>query len=227
MLIIAIPKSASTSLLVTLGKLHHLEAVQDFSFRFNKIPELSNRIHQVHSDIRELSQNEIEEFCREDQIYKQHIFPSSNNLKLLKNIRKVILLRSPEEILLAYRRGQKQNHNSLPAGYKNNISKTELISKAKNDGFYEDLQYFSDTWKINAKSENTLFIEYKDYIQSPQRTINEIEKFFDLPLTNRKIVPAKARYAIPESIMHLKKIKLKLKSYLISGIKKIKNAKLF
>ena len=227
MLIIAIPKSASTSLMVTLGKLHNLEATQDFSFRFNRSPELSNKIHQVHSDIRELTKNEIEKFSRRDRFYKQHVFPSPKNLSLLDDIKKVILLRDPEEILFSYRRGQQQNHNSLPDGYAENISKKELLHKAKKDGFYKDITYFRETWMEKAKADTTLFIEYKDYIQNPQKTINEIEHFFELPITNKKIVPTRARYALPQRIMFYRKIKLRLKSLIATSFKRIKNSKLF
>ncbi|WP_081212335.1 sulfotransferase domain-containing protein [Salegentibacter sediminis] len=195
MLIIAIPKSASTSLMVTIGELHKLEAVQDFSFRENSPPKSSNKIHLVHSDIRELSQNEIDKFSRKDTFYKQHIFPSANNLKLLKNLPKVVLLRNPKEIIMAYQRGAKRNYNSLPPGYDTKLKKEDLIIKAKRDGFYNDLVYFYDNWNHQTNNRNTLIIYYNDFLKNPKKVINEIEKFYNLPITKKNFKPAKARYS--------------------------------
>ncbi len=80
MLIIAIPKSASTSLMVTLGELHKISSTQDFSIKSNELPKGSNIIHTVHSDIREITQENVNKFNQRNMFYKQHIFPSDNNL---------------------------------------------------------------------------------------------------------------------------------------------------
>ena len=215
MLIVAIPKSASSSLLNTLGELHpDLEVLQDFSFRENKIPDQSHKIHSVHSDIREITDFEVSKFKSRDFIYKQHIFPSENNLKALQNIPKVILLRPPEEILKAYKRGALKNHNSLPSGYNARMNSKQIFEKAKKDGFLEDLNFFYNTWISRSETDKTLIVHYSKYLKEPKETINQIEKFFDLPLTKTKVIPARARYSKLSFKDYIKTKKKRLKTLL-------------
>ena len=88
MLVIAIPKSASSSLLKTLSETHNLKGIQDFSFRTNQIPKGCNLLYTVHSDIRELNSEIVTNLCQDNIFYKQHIYPSANNLRLLKDKKK-------------------------------------------------------------------------------------------------------------------------------------------
>ncbi|SDR69328.1 sulfotransferase domain-containing protein [Christiangramia echinicola] len=233
MLLIAIPKSASSSLLATLDKLHpEIGTVQDFSFRHNKIPERSKQIHRVHSDIRELSSKELEKFQDPEVIYKQHIFPSENNIQLLQDTKKVILLRKPEEILHAYKRGARKNHNSLPPGYSDKMKGKDLLRKSKEDGFLADLHFFYNHWYKTQKDPNTLIIQYLEYLDHPKKIINKIEGFLGLSLTEINVIPVKARYSKLSAADHLKTIRKKgiliLKSAvshlgLKSGIKNLKD----
>ncbi|WP_067148355.1 sulfotransferase domain-containing protein [Pseudotamlana agarivorans] len=217
MLIVAIPKSASSSLLTTLGKLHNLVAFQDFSFRNQSTPIMSNVVHTVHSDIRELTRTDVDRFCRDDVFYKQHIFPSENNLNLLKDRKKVILLRDSSEILLAYKRGAKEAHNGLPEGYSVKLSNKVFLEKAKRDGFNDDLEFFKNKWLESMDPRNTLVIYYKDYINNTNKVINEIEHFFNLTISNEKIIPVKARYS---RVSSLRKRYNKLKKFIKSKLRK-------
>lgn len=196
MLIIAIPKSASTSLMITLGKIHGVKSMQDFTLKENKIPEKSKVIHTVHSDIREILQENVNQFNQEEIFYKQHIFPSDNNLKRLETIKKVVLIRDPKDILYAYLRGAKKKHNGLPKGYLyNELTRKKILKRAKNDGFFDDICFFRNQWKEKANLAYTLFIDYVDYVQNTKEVINKIEVFFNLPITSKEITPVKARYS--------------------------------
>lgn len=223
MLIVAIPKSASTSLMLTIGKYQNIKAIQDFSVRDNPPPKTCNKLHQLHSDIRELTESNVEQLSKPQKINKQHIFPSPNNLQLLSNVKKVVLLRSPKEIVLAYRRGAIKNvHNLLP-GYDIKMSEKEWLKKSKSDGLYDDLSFFFNEWKTKANAENTLFVNYTDYLKTPNKVINLIETFYHLPLTNQKITTIKARYSRHNNFTKLfDKIKNKTKSKLYSAIAKLK-----
>ncbi|AKP53031.1 sulfotransferase domain-containing protein [Cyclobacterium amurskyense] len=192
MLIIAIPKSASTSLMLTISKLHQLKSKQDFSFSKNRIPENCNIIHQFHSDIRELSNAEF--LNNEHLVYKQHIYPSSNNLKLTTNIKKVVLLRDPTEIILAYRRGAIKSIHNLLKGYSIEMDDDEWVTQSKQDGLFFDLNYFYNEWKEKANPDNTLLIYYNEYVENPKQVINRIEKFYDLKTTKRNFSTVKARF---------------------------------
>ena len=92
MIIVAIPKSASTSLMLTLGKYHGLEAKQDFSLSENDNPEHCQVLFNLHSDVRELSEEDVARMSDPEKIFKQHIFPSPNNLRLLERVKKVVML---------------------------------------------------------------------------------------------------------------------------------------
>lgn len=195
MIIIAIPKSASTSLMLTLGKYHNMKAKQDFSFSNNNVANGSEILHELHSDIRELTHENLKQLSSDKStIYKQHIYPSPNNLFLFSNIQKVILLRSPVEIILAYRRGAiKSLHNLLP-GYDIKMTENEWLEHSKANGLFADLSFFYNEWKAKAQPENTLFVDYQDYVSTPDRVLNEIEKFYELPITKQKVNTIKARY---------------------------------
>ncbi|MFW6008818.1 MAG: hypothetical protein ACOCP8_06095, partial [archaeon] len=95
MILIAIPKSASTTLIKTLNNLHpEINCKQIMMTKNKKIQEI-NYLDKFHSDMRELTSKDIKLFTNKKTIYKQHIFPSKNNLKLLNNHKKIILLRHP------------------------------------------------------------------------------------------------------------------------------------
>ena len=193
MLIIAIPKSASTSLMLTFSRLHKLKARQDFSVSKKKIPQNCNIIHQFHSDIREFE--DLEKYDSPNLIFKQHLYPSNNNLNLAQNIKKVVLLRDPIEIILAYRRGSLQGIHNLLEGYSIEMSESEWIALSKLNGLFSDLDFFYKEWYSKANPENTLFIQYYDYINNPKKTINRIEEFFDLQITDKRIKSVRARYS--------------------------------
>lgn len=212
MLIVAIPKSASSSLLKTLGSLHNIEGIQDFSFSSNNIPKNCNIVYSIHSDIRELKKSEVDRFCDSNTFFKQHIFPSKNNLDLLHNKKKVILLRDPDDIIKSYLRGAKYNFNSLPNDFNLKMSNKQFVKKAKKVGLYADVRFFYDQWYSKADRETTLIIDYKEYIRNTKVVINKIENFFDLEITNSPIKPIKARYA---KISLLTKFKAKLKVVIV------------
>lgn len=193
MLIIAIPKSASTSIMKTLGKIHRIKAIQDFSFADNPIPDNVNILNKYHSDIREITSKEVSKFSSSKILYKQHIFPTSNNLKLLQSIKKVILLRDTIEIILAYRRGAYKKVHTLEE-FSLKSDQNKWIERAKEIGLYSDLEYFNRKWKENS-DHNTLFIEYSDLIETPHTVLNKVEEFFNLPVTRNSFTLSKARYS--------------------------------
>ncbi|WP_452220993.1 sulfotransferase domain-containing protein [Lacinutrix salivirga] len=223
MLIIAIPKSASSSLLKTVSEAHNIEGVQDFSFRNNAIPNGCNMLHTVHSDIRELTPEIVTNLCKDSRLYKQHIFPSAINLKLLEDKKKVVLLREPIEILEAYLRGAKFKFNGLPPSYSVDLTTDQLLEKAKQDGFYDDLVFFYNQWKQKSGVENTLFVEYNAYIANPKKTLNAIEAFFELPVTKTPVKALKARYAKESSFKKFKVI-IKTNAIKVLNALGIKNA---
>jgi hypothetical protein len=212
MLIIAIPKSASTSVMSTLGKLHNLEYKQDTttSKNFNK-PKGTSYLHKLHGDLREINHELVKKWTSSKTIHKQHVFPSKNNLFLLKEYKKIVLLRDPIDIILAYQRGVEKGIQPLPEGFKYRISQTEWIRRAKITGLYNDLELFYSSWIANVDS-NTLIIQYNDVINKTNFTFRKIEYFFDLIETEKEIKLDRKRYSSEKTSMKLR-VRLSLKKY--------------
>ena len=211
MLIVAIPKSASTSLMETIGKLHEIPSYQDFSFKNNVRPSHCKYIHSLHSDVRDLSLSQGDMFNKKTTLYKQHIFPSENNLAILNNQKKVVLLREPNDVVLAYRRGViSKVHNPLP-GYSKKLSEKEWIELSDSNGLLADLEFFYNRWRQEnrKKKGNSLVVNYEDYIADSKKVINKIESFWELPLTNKEVKPLRVRYSrgtlVDRSLQRLQK----------------------
>lgn len=181
MLIVAIPKSASTSLLDTLKRVHNYPGKQ-ISLLNYPVCQNMKFLHSYHSDIRELTKNEKEIFSNPKKFYKQHIPPSENNIKLLNSIKKVVLLRDPEGIIKAYFTAEKKKIHRPRKEIKGLTNVSQWLKKANELGLYDDLVWFYKRWYEEQKKDpkNILIIQHKDLIQNTQFVINQIESFFGL-----------------------------------------------
>jgi hypothetical protein len=202
MLIISIPKSASTSLVHTLGEIHSLESKQEFKkFKHYKIPLEFEILANYHSDVREINNLILDEWDRLDIFYKQHIPPTKNNLDLLKNSRKVILLRKPEEIILAYRRADIKGLHEKRDEFKGCIDEVDWIKRAKEIGLYRELVTFYKGWNFNNR--NNLIIFFDELVKEERRTIEKISQFFSLTVSAENIELKKYRYSNYSSFQRL------------------------
>jgi hypothetical protein len=195
MLIVAIPKSASTSLLETLGRAHRLSHEQTF-FAKAPLPGQTNLLHELHSDVRELGKEEATAFARRGIIHKQHVPPTPNNLELLRDQRKVILLREPEKIVAAYRRAVIKHIHKRHAAFSDVTTADEWQQRAGETGLLRDLHWFQEKWleEAHAFPEHCLVIQSQDLIRDPLHTINTIEKFWGLAKSER-VQLSKQRYS--------------------------------
>lgn len=183
-LIIPIPKSASSSLRFTLKELHNIDYF---------------KVIGIGKDVRDLEQ----ELNKDDYFIMGHILPTKKNITFLRNYKKVIHLRDPEECKKAFIRGKKAYIHSTKGG---------ALS-----GFNYD--FFYNGWIKNI-DKRTIVIHYKDLIQSPKETINRIERHFSLPLS-KKVKLKKVKYS-KSKILKLKGyIFFKLRGFKI--LRKIKN----
>lgn len=201
MLIISIPKSASTSLLDTFGKLHALPSRQ-LDFKSNQADERFPLLGSYHNDTCKLSKEDISIFLNKKKLYKQHILPTEQHLKLLRTTKKVVLLRNPYDILLSYRRGTLKNIHGEKNGFKISFTEGEWIEAAQKNGFLEELRQFYNGW-AQHNDEYTLLLGYKELVKEPLRSINKIEKFYELPLTKRKITLSRKRYSRHSKIVDI------------------------
>jgi hypothetical protein len=212
MLIIAIPKSASTSLLKTISNLHNIEGHQ-LLFKDRVIPDEYPHMGKFHSDLRELKLTDLSTFFDNNRIYKQHIPPTKNNLNLLKNNKKVILLREPNDVVLAYYRADKKLLHEKRQEFKNDHSPEEWLLTATKIGLLRELNDFYDKWiKIDS---DKLLIKYEDLLFDPQQVINSIESYFELKRTDHKIILAKERYSRDNWLYTMPRV---IKKYLLKKI---------
>ena len=193
MLVIAIPKSASTSLLDTLNKVYKIKSEQVF-YDWLKYPETYSLLYKYHKDIKEYQFDSIQKFSYNKCFYKQHIPPTKNNLKLLKEEKKVILLRNPNEIIEAYWRAEQKKIHNKRQEFSTSSTKDEWIREANSNGLYDDLQDFYNGWS-NVKDKYTLHISYNELIDDPRDIIQRIGEFFELPQINKKVTLSKKRYS--------------------------------
>lgn len=216
MLIIAIPKSASTSLLKTLGKLHKIP-VEQSSFPQNPIPKEYKLIWRYHGDFRNIDDEKVGIFENERKFFKQHIPPTENNIRLLKHVKKVILLRKPEEIIKAYYRAEKKKIHKPRLEFNKLKNESDWLILAKKNGLYEDLKKYYDNWKVHNDEYSILF-NYEEIINDPKDVINRIERFFNLPITEGNFKLAKERYSRNKIDIPLIKYCSKIIKYLKSSI---------
>ena len=78
MLIVAIPKSCSTSLASTFANINNLAFIQTHKKQRSNNKCKSNNLYKIHSDMIEYEESEINNFVNSNKVYKQHIFPSEN-----------------------------------------------------------------------------------------------------------------------------------------------------
>lgn len=200
MLIIAIPKSASTSLLETLKRLHVLSGRQDV-YPDLPVPEETRLLHRYHTDMREFREQEIEFFTAPDFFMKEHVPPTENNLRLLRDKKKIVLLRAPADIVAAYWRAERRRlHDPRPefAGVK---TAEEWRRRAEENGLRQDLQWYVDGWteEERAHPEHTLIVQYRDLVNDQQAVVNRIEEFWGLPVSPTVTLEKKrySRYPYP------------------------------
>lgn len=187
MLIIAQPKSASTSLAKTLAKILKLECTLGIP-RLKIEPDCEG-----FTEIQKFHDNMIERtpiFFRQSiqnrkKIVKEHILPTKRHIGILKLIfkrfpmsRVLVVLRNPEDSIDCYVRGK----------YK--IKSKSKLTDDLNIFYEEYIKHFA-----NKNYKNVLIIFYKDLILNYKETIQKIIDFWGFNYKKPKIIPLlKLRY---------------------------------
>lgn len=195
MLIIAIPKSASTALLLTIGKAQKLPWKQ-ICHRWknlHKTPQLEV-LSRYHSDMLEYDPPHMKLFADPYKFYKQHIPPTSRNRALLRDVKKVILLREPKEIIEAYWRAEQAGIHRPRPEFAHCETSNDWLNTAVGNGLWSDLQFFHDQWLREVRY-NSCIISYKNVVNHTKQTINKMEEFWGLPITQEDIVLTKVMYS--------------------------------
>ena len=183
MLIIAMPKSASSSLLHTLADLHGLEK-PDFtqlwlSLSFSGEFPVFHRQHGY--SMRELDDSAVNAILKPNIICRAHILPSRNNQDLLRNKKKVVLLRDPVDVVMAYRRGTVNGTHRMQSvmDFAGCQSEEDWLERAQRNGLMRDIVGFYRGW-LRHEGEK-LAISFDELVSHPTEAINKIEEYFALP----------------------------------------------
>ena len=195
MLIIALPKTASTSLINTLKKLKYNAKTKTGLVHTHNIPNEFTNFSSMHSDMVEIDKILIDTFTNSQNFfYKQHIPPTKNNISLLKNKKVVLLLLSKEknvdDIVLSYWRHMKKHNDIGEKKIIGDLNEQEWLIKTKKTNLYNEIYNFNKFWLDNSK--NKLVIYKKDLIKDPTTNINMILNYFGKSKIEKNIVLEKS-----------------------------------
>jgi hypothetical protein len=160
MLLIAQPKTASTSLAFTLGRIGKLRVMAYNNRKMNDIINSESRtIARYHHNVFEKSSAYIQVTMQHRNIlYREHIFPTHDHLQKIKSVNEnfIVLLRNPLHSFDCYQRI--------------NIRNIEIK---------KELYYFYKGFK-HYKNNNMLIIYYGDLVLRYEKTMVKIMKHLNI-----------------------------------------------
>ncbi len=181
MLIVAIPKSASSSLAMTLAEAVgvpqcHREGRAQIRYGA-PVPAAYRALQAFHSEFIDLDEARRDIVVAAQGVTKHHFPPTETNQRLLADVPKVILLRPEDDVIDAYWRGYAtgtwitKNDAILQA---RDLESWRAI--ARRIGLYDELRAFNDGWQ--AHEGDKLLLSYRDLIDGPADEIARIAKYF-------------------------------------------------
>jgi len=196
-LIVAVPKSASSSLVATLSALHGLpyESAQIRGAALRRCPVAAEfrEIERFHRrEVVEVDEAVVAAVSSPRSLAKLHLPPSENNQRLLEHTRKVILLREPAEVIGAYQRGTEAGvFNLHHPSFCFCLSQEEWMERARDTGVLDQLERFVAGWRDHRGDK--LLVESDALKRDPAREIARIEGYLGLPLSGAQEL-ARERY---------------------------------
>ena len=185
MLILAIPKSASTALVATLCEAHGLPVEtrrirDDVLLRRPIAPGYWHAAQFHRRDFVELDERVAGVMAARDLLVKFHFPPTPRNQAVLHDVPKLILLRDAEEIVSAYRRGEETGSwptKSYEFAYC--FSEQGWQRRARETGLLAELRRFAEDWRAHAGDK--LVLESAELLAQPARALARVEDYFGLP----------------------------------------------
>lgn len=192
MLLIAQPKSASTSLMHSLSEILDITHKNGQSIMKGETKcEGYEELQKYHGTTVKRNYKYMEKYIKDKKIiYKEHILPTSHHLEIINKINSpvVVLLREPEETIESYKRV----FSVLPE--LKDINYNKLLDEVKE---------FYNVYK-NINNDLYLIVTFRDIVFNFNQTIKKIIKHYGLN--------------IPKN---LKKFELAKRNYTGHGIRKI------
>lgn len=187
MLIVAIPKSGSSSLIKSLCDQHKIEdGTARLRSKYQRVKDRVKayyRLSKWHSEIVDLPEGWASETQSKTSLFKHHFPPTEHNQKILKAQKIVILLRDPIDVVKSHFKGDQSGVFPLQSeDFLLCLNEESWIKKAEDIGLLQELQLFYDGWK-DYQGE-ALILYYDDLVQSPLETCNKIEEFWDLKISS-------------------------------------------
>jgi len=187
MLIIAMPKSASTTLVATLGEAHGLpvesQRIRDEVLLRRKIAPGYWHAAQFHRrDFIEIDDRIASLIAARDLLAKFHFPPTQTNQAILRPVKKVILLRDPSEVVSAYRRGEETG--SWPTKsyeFAFCFSEDGWQRRARDTGLIDELHRFAEGWREHDGEK--LVLESDELVADPRGVLARVEAYFGLPVS--------------------------------------------
>lgn len=206
MLLIATPKSASTSLMRTLAERLHLEAYmgaegvgRETIQALEPSPGFPH-LHTFHgSDFKELSEDVAKFMVGRGCVYKVHVAPTPHNRRLLADAPKVLLHREPQEIVTAWRRAVTLGIHHRLRPFDGLQTEAEWLARAEALGVIGrdgELERFRDGWL----EEDVLEIRFSDLVADPDRTVRAIELYWGFQSPAMPVTLAREKYTQTERI---------------------------
>jgi len=159
MLLIAQPKSASTSLLDTLKIATGLSGTQQFKedgrvYRDTcKSSPKFPMFGKYHADAVIHPEERIKRWCTSQEIYKQHVLPVEEHIKAIEGYKVVVLLRDPRLGTSSYQ--------------KLNIKDYDKVGP--------DFSEFYYLWhEASQNNDNILIVDFEDITKNTEKTIDQI-----------------------------------------------------
>jgi len=193
-LIIAIPKSASTALVATLSKAHALpirtREIRDEVLLRRPIADDYWHVAQFHRrDFVELDDSVARVTASRELLAKFHFPPTPRNQAVLRGTPKVILLRDAQEIVSAYRRGEESGAwptKSYEFAYC--FSEAGWQERARETGLLRELSNFAIGWR--AHDGEKLVLDSAELVAAPEQSLTRIESYFGLRVSGvRELQP--------------------------------------
>jgi len=185
MLIIAQPKSASTSLLKTLAMILKLKYRNGLGkTENNELCEGFEEIQKYHGTTVKRSFKFLKNWIeKRDIIYKEHILPTDEHINYIKKINKpiIIMLRNPEHSIDNYKRLLKDKLSE-----KNEAElKRDVLKTINMDLLEKDIKEFNRKWKeVNLKC--ALYIDFDYLIMNPWHACKRIVEHFGFKMPKLK-----------------------------------------
>ena len=152
MLIVAVPKSASSSLVTTLceatGKRRASPDIRRRHLRDAPAAAGFACLRRFNRELVEVPPAALAALAARDTVQKHHIAPTAHNRALLRGVPKVILLRPGEEVAAAYWRGYATSTwTSDVTEITRCASEAEWLAVARDMGLVAEVEAFNAGWR--------------------------------------------------------------------------------